>query len=52
MTKLLLVDLDGTIRKPLSDEKFIQHLQDQKIIKGADKAIAHYHGVGLGGYRY
>ncbi len=42
MTKLLLVDLDGTIRELLSGEKFIQYPQDQKIIKGADKAIAHY----------
>jgi hypothetical protein len=40
VTKLLLVHLDGTIREPLSGEKFIQHPQDQKIIKGADKVIA------------
>lgn len=32
MTRLLLVDLDGTIREPLSGEKFIQHPQDQRIM--------------------
>lgn len=39
MTKLLLVDLDGTIREPISGE-FIKHPQDQRIIQGADRAIA------------
>lgn len=42
MAKLLLTDCDGTIRKPKSRTKFIQHPHDQKIIKGADQAIAHY----------
>jgi D-glycero-D-manno-heptose 1,7-bisphosphate phosphatase len=46
MIRLLLVDLDGTIREPLSGEKFIQHPQDQRIIKGADQALAHYHAEG------
>lgn len=41
--KLLLVDCDGTIREPKSGEKFIQHPRAQKIITGADKAIAYYH---------
>lgn len=41
--RLLLLDLDGTIREPLNGEKFIQHPRDQRIIKGADKALAHYH---------
>lgn len=41
--KLLFVDLDGTIREPLSGAKFINRPRDQKIITGADKAIAHYH---------
>ena len=40
--KLLLVDCDGTIREPDSGEKFIQYPQDQRIIRGADKAIASY----------
>jgi histidinol phosphatase-like enzyme len=46
MTKLLLVDLDGTMRKPLSRNKFIQHKRDQKIIVGAREAIAHFHSQG------
>jgi D-glycero-D-manno-heptose 1,7-bisphosphate phosphatase len=46
MTRLLLVDLDGTIREPLSGNRFIQHPQDQKIIRGADKALTHYHTEG------
>lgn len=44
--KLLLVDCDGTIREPASGEKFIQHPRDQRIIAGADRAIAHYHQQG------
>jgi D-glycero-D-manno-heptose 1,7-bisphosphate phosphatase len=43
MTKLLLLDCDGTIREPASGGKFIQHPSDQRIIKGADQALAHYH---------
>ena len=46
MTKLLLVDCDGTIREPLSGAKFISHPRDQRIMAGADKAIAHYHKQG------
>ncbi len=42
MTKLLLLDCDGTIREPLSEAKFIQQPRDQRIVEGADKAIAHY----------
>lgn len=45
-TKLLLLDCDGTIREPRSGAKFIQRPEDQKIIAGADKAIAHYHQEG------
>lgn len=40
--KLLLVDCDNTIREPDSGEKFIQYPQDQRIIRGADKAIGYY----------
>lgn len=43
--KLLMLDLD-TVRKPKSGGKFIGHPQDQQIIEGADKAIAHYHREG------
>lgn len=46
MNRLLMVDLDGTIRETLSGEKFIRHPHDQRIIEGADKAIAHYHQSG------
>lgn len=46
MTKLLLVDCDGTIREPLSGAKFISHPRDQRIMAGADKAIAHYRSRG------
>ncbi len=42
MTKLLLLDCDGTIREPLSGNEFMQHSRDQKIIEGADKAIAYF----------
>lgn len=41
--KLLLLDCDGTIREPLSGNKFISHPRDQKVIAGADKAIAQYY---------
>lgn len=46
MARLLLVDLDGTIREPISGQKFIQHPRDQQIIAGADKAIAHFNSKG------
>jgi D-glycero-D-manno-heptose 1,7-bisphosphate phosphatase len=46
MAKLLLTDCDGTVRKPKSRTKFIQHPHDQKIIKGASQAIAHYARMG------
>lgn len=42
MSKILFVDCDGTIREPKSGAKFIQHPQDQQIIKEADQAIANY----------
>lgn len=42
MTNLLLLDCDGTIRQSASGKQFIQHPQDQKIIEGAARAIAHY----------
>lgn len=44
--KLLLLDLDGTLREPKSGNDFIQHPLDQKIIPGADIAIAHYAAKG------
>ncbi len=39
---LLLVDLDGTIREPLSGKRYFQHFQYQKIIPGAEVAIGAY----------
>lgn len=46
MQRLLLLDLDGTIRQSASGAKFIQHPRDQQPIAGADKAIAHYRSLG------
>jgi D-glycero-D-manno-heptose 1,7-bisphosphate phosphatase len=39
---LLLVDLDGTLREPLSGQQYFQHPQDQQIIAGADIALRAY----------
>ena len=39
---LLLVDLDGTIRQPLSGQQYFQHPKDQQIIVGADVALHSY----------
>ena len=46
MNKILILDMDGTCREPTSGEQFIQHPMDQKIIPGADTAIARYHAEG------
>lgn len=40
--KLLLLDLDNTIREPKSGAKFINKPDDQKLIDGVEDAIAHY----------
>lgn len=39
---LLLVDLDGTIRRSLSGAQYFQHPQDQQMIEGADIALNTY----------
>ncbi len=39
---LLLVDLDGTLREPLSGQQYFQHPQDQQAIGGADAALRSY----------
>jgi D-glycero-D-manno-heptose 1,7-bisphosphate phosphatase len=39
---LLLVDLDGTIREPLSGKQYFQNAKDQKIIDGVDIALRAY----------
>ncbi|MBW4574089.1 MAG: HAD-IIIA family hydrolase [Aphanothece sp. CMT-3BRIN-NPC111] len=43
---LLIVDLDGTVRAPLSGNKFIQRPRDQQIISGAEGAIAYFAATG------
>jgi D-glycero-D-manno-heptose 1,7-bisphosphate phosphatase len=39
---LLMVDLDGTLREPLSGQQYFQNPQDQRIVPGADLAIQSY----------
>ncbi len=39
---LLLVDLDNTLREPLSGQQYFQHPQYQQIIAGADIALRAY----------
>jgi len=43
--KALLLDLDGTIRRPTSG-KFIEYPNDQEPIEGAIKAMEIYHQEG------
>ncbi len=43
---LLLLDMDGTVREPLGDHKFIQRPRDQRIIARAEQAIAYYAAMG------
>lgn len=45
-TNLLMVDMDGTVREPRSDHKFIQRPGDQTVIQGAAGAIAYFASVG------
>ena len=40
--KLLIVDLDGTVRCPKSDAKFINEPDDQELIPGALDMLQHY----------
>lgn len=46
MSRLLLVDCDGTIREPMSGKIFIENPFDQKIIEGADTALSWYQDKG------
>ena len=46
MVKILFLDCDGTIRQPRGGAKFINHPRDQRIIPGADSAIARYYQQG------
>ena len=42
--RVLFLDLDGTVRRPIGSNRFIKDPLDQKLIEGVDKAIAHYDG--------
>jgi len=44
--KLLILDMDGTVRQPLSGNKFIQRPRDQQIIEGVENAIAYFAATG------
>lgn len=45
--KLLLLDLDGTVRQPKSGAKFISKPDDQELIFGVEEAIAQYSDWGI-----
>ena len=45
MNKILILDMDGTCREQACGHQFIQHPMDQRIIPGADTAIARYHAL-------
>ncbi|YAF99498.1 MAG: hypothetical protein AB3A66_29745 (plasmid) [Nodularia sp. CChRGM 3473] len=42
MTKILFLDLDGTVRRTKSGKTFINTPLDQEIIPGVTEAISHY----------
>lgn len=42
MTKLLILDKDGTLVRPKSGNTFVQHPEDQEMIEGVAEAIARY----------
>jgi D-glycero-D-manno-heptose 1,7-bisphosphate phosphatase len=42
MTKLLVLDKDGTLVHPKSGNTFVQHPEDQELIEGVAEAIARY----------
>jgi len=43
MSKILFLDLDGTVRKSKSGATFINDPYDQELIDGVEDAIARYH---------
>ena len=43
MTKILFLDLDGTVRRAKSGAKFIRNPYDQELIPGVKEAIARHH---------
>ncbi len=46
MTKLLLLDKDGTLVAPSSGKQFVENPQDQVVLPGVREAIAYYVGHG------
>ncbi|HEY9761767.1 MAG TPA: HAD-IIIA family hydrolase [Trichocoleus sp.] len=42
-----MVDMDGTVREPLSGAQYFEHPEDQKRIEGAQLAIQAYREQGL-----
>ena len=42
MTKLLVLDKDGTLTRPKSGNTFVQHPEDQELIEGVAEAIQRY----------
>jgi D-glycero-D-manno-heptose 1,7-bisphosphate phosphatase len=40
--KLLVLDKDGTLIRPRSGQRFVQHPQDQELLPGVAEAIAQY----------
>lgn len=46
MKKLLILDLDHTIRKPLTNSTFITHPTDQQLISEALSPLLHYQAEG------
>lgn len=46
MTKLLLLDKDGTLIKPASGAKFVQHPEDQELLPNVAEVIARYAAEG------
>ena len=47
MTKIIFLDLDGTLRETASGKTFINEPTDQKPIEGTQKALAYYQSKGF-----
>ena len=43
---LLILDLDGTVREPVSGNKFIQRPRDQRMIEGVEGSISYFAATG------
>jgi len=46
-TEVLFLDMDGTVRKPITAGVFIQNPMDQELIEGVANAIAHFKELGF-----